>query len=59
MKHKERDEEMLYMIRKCSANIFTDVVARHLGFKSSDCYASPLIHWHFIKRLFKKKSVGS
>lgn len=55
MKHKEMDKETLYMIRKCSANIFTDVVASHLGFKFNDCYANPLIHWCFIKRLFKKK----
>lgn len=54
MKHKERDKETLCMIRKCSANIFTDVVASHLGFQFSDCYANPLIHWHFIKGLLKK-----
>lgn len=34
MKHKERDEETLYMIRKYSANIFTDVVPRHLVLNS-------------------------
>lgn len=58
MKHKERNKEMLYMIRKCSANIFT-VVVSHLDLKSSDCYANPLIHLDFIKRLFKQKSVDN
>lgn len=57
MKHKERDKEMMYMIRKCSANIFTVVGVSHLGLKFSDCYANPLIHWDFIKRLFKKKDL--